>query len=31
MPGTAFGENGEGFVRMAYSTSMENLQKQWKG
>jgi aminotransferase len=27
VPGTAFGENGEGFVRMAYSTSMENLQE----
>lgn len=25
VPGTAFGESGEGFVRMSYATSMENL------
>jgi aminotransferase len=27
VPGTAFGENGRGFVRMAYATSMENLEE----
>jgi len=27
VPGTAFGENGQGFVRMAYATSMENLEE----
>jgi aminotransferase len=27
VPGTAFGECGEGFVRCAYATSMENLKE----
>lgn len=27
VPGSAFGENGQGCVRMAYATSMENLQE----
>ncbi|HHW03043.1 MAG TPA: aminotransferase class I/II-fold pyridoxal phosphate-dependent enzyme [Thermoanaerobacterales bacterium] len=27
VPGSAFGENGRGFVRMAYATSMENLEE----
>lgn len=27
VPGDAFGENGEGFVRLAYATSMENLEE----
>lgn len=26
-PGTAFGENGKGFIRLSYSTSMANLEK----
>ena len=25
IPGTAFGEGGEGFVRMCYASSVENL------
>jgi len=27
VPGSAFGENGQGYVRMAYATSMENLRE----
>lgn len=27
VPGTAFGPSGEGFVRMSYATSMDNLKK----
>jgi len=27
VPGSAFGENGEGFIRIAYSTSMDNLKE----
>jgi aminotransferase len=27
VPGTAFGECGEGFIRCAYATSMENLKE----
>ncbi|KKC30602.1 pyridoxal phosphate-dependent aminotransferase [Caldanaerobacter subterraneus] len=27
VPGNAFGEHGEGYVRMAYATSMENLEE----
>lgn len=27
VPGSAFGENGRGFVRLAYATSMENLEE----
>lgn len=27
VPGNAFGENGEGYVRMAYATSMETLEE----
>ena len=27
VPGNAFGESGEGYVRMAYATSMENLEE----
>ena len=27
VPGTAFGACGEGFVRCAYATSMENLKE----
>jgi aminotransferase len=27
IPGSSFGENGHGFVRLAYATSMENLQE----
>src|SRR5205814_10027118 len=27
VPGTAFGDCGEGFVRCAYATSMENLKE----
>ena len=27
VPGTAFGECGEGFVRCAYATSMDNLKE----
>lgn len=27
VPGSAFGENGQGFVRMAYATSMEKLEE----
>jgi aminotransferase len=27
VPGTAFGECGEGFVRCAYATNMENLKE----
>ena len=27
VPGSSFGENGKGFVRLAYATSMENLQE----
>jgi aspartate/methionine/tyrosine aminotransferase len=26
LPGTAFGENGEGYLRLSYATSMENLE-----
>ncbi|MCM1309287.1 MAG: aminotransferase class I/II-fold pyridoxal phosphate-dependent enzyme, partial [Butyrivibrio sp.] len=25
VPGTAFGESGEGFLRMSYASSLENL------
>jgi aminotransferase len=27
VPGTAFGECGEGFIRCAYATSMDNLKE----
>jgi len=27
VPGSAFGKNGEGFVRLSYATSMENLEE----
>ena len=27
VPGSAFGPGGEGYVRISYATSMENLQK----
>ena len=27
IPGTAFGENGEGFVRISYASSMENIKE----
>ena len=27
VPGSSFGENGQDFVRLAYATSMENLQE----
>ncbi|MDD4570374.1 MAG: aminotransferase class I/II-fold pyridoxal phosphate-dependent enzyme [Tepidanaerobacteraceae bacterium] len=27
VPGSSFGENGQGFVRLAYATSMENLEE----
>jgi aspartate/methionine/tyrosine aminotransferase len=27
LPGTAFGENGEGYLRLSYATSMENLEE----
>jgi len=27
VPGSAFGETGEGFVRLSYATSMENLEE----
>ncbi len=27
LPGTAFGENGEGYLRLSYATSMENLEQ----
>jgi aspartate/methionine/tyrosine aminotransferase len=27
LPGTAFGENGEGYLRLSYATSMENLER----
>ena len=27
IPGTAFGRNGEGYVRLSYASSMEVLQK----
>ncbi|MGI5858826.1 MAG: pyridoxal phosphate-dependent aminotransferase [Tepidanaerobacteraceae bacterium] len=30
VPGNAFGKNGEGFVRMAYATSMDNLEESMK-
>jgi aminotransferase len=30
VPGTAFGACGEGFVRCAYATSMENIQEAMK-
>jgi aspartate aminotransferase len=26
-PGTAFGENGKGYIRLCYATSMANLKK----
>jgi len=26
-PGSAFGDGGEGFLRMSYANSMENLEK----
>lgn len=26
-PGTCFGESGEGFVRLCYATSLENIQE----
>jgi aspartate/methionine/tyrosine aminotransferase len=26
LPGTAFGTNGEGYLRLSYATSMENLE-----
>ena len=27
VPGTAFGDSGEGFVRISYATSMENIKE----
>ena len=27
LPGTAFGDNGEGYLRLSYATSMENLEE----
>ena len=27
LPGTAFGANGEGYLRLSYATSMENLEE----
>lgn len=27
VPGTAFGSHGEGYVRLSYAVSMENLEK----
>ena len=27
LPGTAFGQNGEGYLRLSYATSMENLEE----
>jgi aspartate/methionine/tyrosine aminotransferase len=27
LPGTAFGENGEGYLRLSYANSMENLER----
>ncbi len=27
LPGTSFGRNGEGYLRLSYATSMENIQK----
>ncbi|MDE5641831.1 MAG: aminotransferase class I/II-fold pyridoxal phosphate-dependent enzyme, partial [Bifidobacterium castoris] len=27
VPGTAFGESGEGFVRISYATSMEHIKE----
>ena len=30
VPGTAFGEQGEGFVRISYATSMETIQEALK-
>ncbi len=27
LPGTAFWENGEGYLRLSYATSMENLEE----
>jgi len=27
VPGSAFGENGQGFIRLSYATSMENLEE----
>jgi aspartate/methionine/tyrosine aminotransferase len=27
VPGSAFGENGEGFIRLAYSNSYKNIEK----
>jgi aspartate/methionine/tyrosine aminotransferase len=27
LPGTAFGRNGEGYLRLSYANSMENIQK----
>jgi aspartate/methionine/tyrosine aminotransferase len=27
LPGTAFGANGEGYLRLSYATSMENLER----
>lgn len=30
VPGTAFGEQGEGFVRISYATSMETIEEALK-
>jgi aspartate/methionine/tyrosine aminotransferase len=27
LPGTSFGRNGEGYLRLSYANSMENLEK----
>jgi len=27
LPGTAFGRNGEGYLRLAYANSVENIEK----
>jgi aminotransferase len=27
LPGTAFGQHGEGYLRVAYATSMDNIEK----
>ncbi len=29
VPGTAFGSHGEGYVRLSYAVSMENLERVW--
>ena len=31
LPGTSFGKYGEGYLRLSYANSLENLQQRWSG